>query len=126
MRGFRAGPAALLVPVLVGGCALLGRGRGESPAELQARVAQDTRIQAEVDARLAAEPSIGPGRVRVAVQRGEVELHGSVDGLGALRCAETNAGLTPGVRLVIDFLVLSPGPPTVRCLAPRTFRASNG
>lgn len=122
MRGFRAGPVTLLVPVLAGGCALLGGRGGESPAEARARGERDARIQAEVEARLAAEPSIGAGRVRVAVQRGEVELHGSVDGLGALRCAETNAGLTPGVRLVIDFLVLSPGPPTVRCMAPRTHR----
>jgi hypothetical protein len=46
-------------------------------------------------------------------------LHGSVTGMGALRCAEANAELTPGVVLVIDNLVLLPGPPTTRCLAPR-------
>ena len=120
MRGFQAGRCALLVPVLAGGCALFGGRGGESPAELQARTARDARIQAEVEARLAAEPSIGPGRIRVAVTRGEVELHGSVEGLGALRCAEANAELTPGVRLVIDFLVLLPGQRTVRCLAPRS------
>jgi osmotically-inducible protein OsmY len=121
MRGFRAG--ILLVPVLAGGCTLLGGRRGESPAELRAEAERDAAIQAEVQSRLAAEPSIGPGKIRVVVRRGEVELHGAVDGLGALRCAESNAELTPGVTLVIDYLVLSPGPPTVRCVMPRTARS---
>ncbi|HYH81075.1 MAG TPA: BON domain-containing protein, partial [Longimicrobium sp.] len=83
----------------------------------------DARIQREVEARLAAEPTIGPGRVRVAVSAGEVGLFGAVSGLGALRCAERNAQLVLGVRLVIDQLVLDPGPRDVRCLAPRVFGA---
>jgi osmotically-inducible protein OsmY len=120
MPGFRAAAAALLV-VAQNGCSLLGGHRGG--ADPAATAAQDARIAAELDARLAAEPSIGAGRVRLSVSRGEVQLHGSVAGLGALRCAETNAGLTPGVVLVIDDLVLEPGPRTTRCLAPRTARA---
>jgi osmotically-inducible protein OsmY len=90
---------------------------------LAQRAAEDVRIQREVEARLAAEPSVGAGRVRVVVQGGEVQLHGSVAGMGAHRCAEANAELTPGVVLVIDFLVLQPGPVQVRCLAPRVFPA---
>ena len=44
-------------------------------------------------------------------------------GMGALRCAERNAELERGVRLVIDHLVLDPGPRDVRCLAPRALAA---
>lgn len=119
--GFRPARAALTAAcaAAVSACGLVGGRRADSPAELRAHAAADARVQAEVDARLAAEPSIGPGRVRVVVRRGEVELHGAVAGFGALRCAETNAELTPGVSLVIDFLVLEPGPREVRCLAPR-------
>jgi hypothetical protein len=68
----------------------------------------------------------GAGRVRVAVERGEVGLFGSVAGFGALRCAERNAELVRGVRLVIDQLVLDPGPKEVRCLAPRGASAVPG
>ena len=56
--------------------------------------------------------------------RGEVQLHGAVTGFGALQCALANAGLVPGVRLVVDFMVLEPGPRTVTCLAPRVFASS--
>ena len=111
-----AGFSALLAPA---GCGLLAGRETPSPAVLQARAADDARIAAEVERRLAAEPAIGPGRVRVVVERGEVQLHGSVAGLGALRCAETNAELTRGVTLVIDFLVLLPGSPEANCLSPR-------
>lgn len=114
-KGFR--PA--LIGLLCGACGLVSRPPAETPAQAQARTAADERIRAEVEARLAAEPSIGAGRVRVVVRRGEVELHGAVAGFGALQCAQTNAELTPGVRLVIDFLVLESGPRQVRCLAPR-------
>jgi osmotically-inducible protein OsmY len=82
-------------------------------------VESDDRIRREIEARLAAEPSIGAGRVRVEVQRGDVSLHGPVKGLGALQCAIANADLVRGVSTVIDKLVLEPGPATVRCLAPR-------
>jgi osmotically-inducible protein OsmY len=112
------------VPWIVGvmavaGCGLFNRRPVETPAQIAVRVSDDARILREIEARLAAEPSIGPGRVRVAVERGEVGLFGSVAGFGALRCAERNAELVRGVRLVIDQLVLDPGPMDVRCLAPR-------
>jgi osmotically-inducible protein OsmY len=101
------------------GCGLLNRKPKDTPAQIAARAAEDARIAREVEARLAAEPSIGAGRVRVVVDRGEVGLFGSVSGIGALRCAERNTELVRGVRLVIDQLVLDPGPRDVRCLAPR-------
>lgn len=112
------------VAAMLAGCGFFGGGeKGPTPAAIAQLAAEDVRIQREVEARLAAEPSVGPGRVRVVVQGGEVQLHGSVAGLGAHRCAETNAGLTPGVVLVVDFLVLQPGPATTRCIAPRVFGA---
>lgn len=118
-RGLQCAAAA---PLLLAGCGLLGGGRPqESPAQAVARTAEDARIRREVEARLAAEPSVGAGHVRVDVQRGEVALHGAVTGFGALQCAIANAELVSGVRLVIDQLVLQPGPRTVQCLAPRNF-----
>jgi osmotically-inducible protein OsmY len=81
--------------------------------------ALDGRIRSEVAARLAAEPSIGAGKVRVDVRGGTVILYGSVAGMGAWRCAMTNAGLAAGVTTVVDYLVLERGPREVRCLAPR-------
>lgn len=112
-----------LVP-LVAGCSLFGGGDpGPTPQDVARLAAEDVRIRREVEARLAAEPSVGPGRVRVTVTGGEVQLHGSVAGYGALRCAVSNAELTTGVVLVIDFLVLQPGASTARCLAPRVFAA---
>ncbi|HWK89159.1 MAG TPA: BON domain-containing protein, partial [Longimicrobium sp.] len=103
-------------------CSLLGGGApADTPQQIAAREEADARIRREVEARLAAEPTIGAGRVRADVAAGEVRLHGAVQGFGALRCAINNAELVPGVRLVIDFLVLEPGPRDVRCLAPRVF-----
>lgn len=122
----RAAVLALCAPLL-GACSVLGIGGGpppETPQQAAARTADEGRIQREVEARLAAEPSIGAGRVRVMVERGgEVGLHGAVNGFGALRCAIRNAELVRGVRLVIDHMVLEPGPSTVQCLAPRTVAA---
>jgi hypothetical protein len=113
--------AAGLLPLLAG-CALLGRGAGgETPEQAALRFEQEGRIRAEVQARLAHEPSIGPGRVRVEVLRSDVHLHGSVEGFGALRCALTTAGLVSGVTLVVDYLVLLPGPSEAHCRAPRAF-----
>jgi osmotically-inducible protein OsmY len=109
------------LPALAGACSVFQHTVVETPAQLAARQSDDARIQREVEARLAAEPIIGPGRVRVAVDSGEVGLFGAVSGLGALRCAERNAELVRGVRLVIDQLVLDPGPRDARCLAPRVF-----
>ncbi|HEX8393253.1 MAG TPA: BON domain-containing protein, partial [Longimicrobium sp.] len=104
------------------GCSVLGIGGGapvETPAQVAQRASLDTAIVREVEARLAAEPSIGSGKVRPVVMGGEVQLHGAVQGFGALQCAQANAGLVPGVTLVVDFLVLQPGPARVTCLAPR-------
>lgn len=116
-RGAGAGLALLLA---LPGCGLLGRDRAAvvvSPAEI-------ARIRGEVESRLAAEPSIGAGRVRVEVQGATVALHGAVDGFGALQCAITNAGLVRGVDNVVDKMVLRPGPRAVRCLAPRSLAAA--
>ena len=113
---------AALSALLLASCGLLGGGRlQETPEQVAVRTASEDRIRQEVEARLAAEPSIGPGRVRVEVQRGaEVALYGSVAGFGALQCAIRNAELVRGVRLVIDHMILERGPSTVQCLAPRT------
>lgn len=104
------------------GCALLGGGEpAETPQEVQARTDRQAAIQREVEARLAAEPSLGPGRIRAVVNGGDVHLHGAAPGFGALRCALANAALVQGVQLVVDFMVLQPGPSLVNCLAPRVF-----
>jgi osmotically-inducible protein OsmY len=116
----RMGGAAAALALLAG-CSFLNRHPAETPAQTAARASEDSRIQREVDARLLAEPSIGGGKVRVAVQNGEVSLFGAVSGSGALRCAERNAELVRGVHLVIDQLVLDPGPVSVHCAAPRVF-----
>jgi osmotically-inducible protein OsmY len=108
---------------LVQGCSLLGGEPAETPAQVQERRQQDEGIRGEVEARLAAEPSIGAGRLRAVVNGGDVQLHGAVTGLGALQCAIATAELVPGVRLVIDYMVLQPGPRRVTCLAPRVFSA---
>lgn len=115
---------ALSCIVALQGCSLLGGGAAETPEQLHARQQEDEAIRREVEARLAAEPSIGAGRLRAVVNRGDVQLHGAVTGFGALQCAVANAELVPGVRLVIDLMVLERGPRTVTCLAPRLFSAS--
>ncbi|HEX8431188.1 MAG TPA: BON domain-containing protein [Longimicrobium sp.] len=118
--------AAMAIFPLAAGCSVLGGGEtANAPQLLLERTTRDTRIRSEIERRFAAEPSIGAGRVRVEVDGGQVQLHGSVAGLGALRCAETNAELTSGVILVIDFLVLQPGPSTARCIAPRVVQAAS-
>ena len=104
----------LLVAVLgVGGCGLVGR--SAPPVDRS----QDARIAQEVQARLAGEPSIGPGNIRVDVDGGVVMLHGSVRGIGAWQCAVTNGGLVRGVSSVADYLVIERGPRDVQCVAPR-------
>jgi osmotically-inducible protein OsmY len=111
--------------VLLQGCALLGGGEPqETPSQTQERQVQEERIRREVEARLAAEPAIGAGRIRAVVNHGDVHLHGAAPGFGALQCALANAGLVSGVRLVVDYMVLQPGPRTVTCLAPRVFAAT--
>ena len=111
---------------LVQGCALLGGGGppAETPVQARERVAREETIRREVEARLAAEPAIGAGRIRAVVNNGDVQLHGAAPGFGALQCAIANAELVPGVRLVVDMMVLQPGPSRVNCLAPRVFAAT--
>ncbi|HEY0018924.1 MAG TPA: BON domain-containing protein [Longimicrobium sp.] len=110
---------------LVQGCALFGGGEPPlTPAQVQERAVQEEAIRREVEARLDAEPSIGAGRIRAEVNDGDVHLHGAAPGFGALQCALANAGLVPGVRLVVDYMTLQPGPSRVTCLAPRVFSAS--
>lgn len=115
-RGMRGG-AALAAVLLASGCAIFGKGKRESPQVVAAREAEE--------ARNAAQPALAGARLRVEVlPRREVALHGSVVGLGALRCAVTNAELVQGVTLVIDHVVLERGPAEARCLAPRVFRGA--
>jgi len=112
------------MPALVSGCALLGGGRpAETPEQVRDRVAQEETIRREVEARLAAEPAIGAGRIRAVVNGGDVQLHGAAPGFGALQCALATAELVHGVRLVVDMMVLQPGPSRASCLAPRVFAA---
>ena len=79
----------------------------------------DARIEQEVRARLAAEPSLSATGIRVEVNGGVVILHGGVSGIGAWQCALATTGLVQGVRTVADNLVIDRGPREVRCLAPR-------
>lgn len=103
----------IVMALALGGCGLVGRSR--APVDRS----QDARIAREVQARLAGEPSIDAGNVRVDVQGGVVMLHGSVRGIGAWQCTITNGGLVQGVRSVVDFLVIERGPRDVSCVAPR-------
>lgn len=80
---------------------------------------QDDRIRSEVAARIGEEPSLDGGSIRVVVEGAMVMLHGSVQGIGAWQCAIANAELVPGVRSVVDYLVIERGERDVRCLAPR-------
>jgi hypothetical protein len=102
----------LLLPFLVTACGLR---RPPVPVDRS----QDQRIQAEVAARLAAEPALADTAIRVDVDGRVVMLHGSVRGIGAWQCAITNAELVRGVQSVVDYLVLERGERDVRCLAPR-------
>jgi hypothetical protein len=130
MRQFRCrtlwGAAAAALLATQAGCALLGGGEpAETPAQAAVRVVQEESIRQEVEARLSAEPAIGAGRIRAVVSDGDVQLHGAAPGFGALQCALSNAALVPGVRLVVDMMVLQPGPSRVTCLAPRVFVAAS-
>lgn len=106
---------------LAAGCAMFGRPPVETPAQAAVRIEQEERIRREVRARLAHEPSVDEAQVRVEVAGTDVHLHGAVRGSGALRCALATAGLVRGVTLVVDYLVLQPGPSDATCLAPRVF-----
>jgi osmotically-inducible protein OsmY len=119
---FRACASATSLSLLLSltGCGVLGRPR--PPVDRS----QDPRIRAEVEARLAREPALEAGALRVAVDGAVVQLHGSVRGIGAWQCAITNAELVEGVRTVVDYLVIERGPRDVRCLAPASAPASTG
>ena len=111
-----------MLPAALSGCSLLGGGApAETPQQAQVRMAEEEAIRLEVEARMAAEPAIGAGRIRAVVNGRDVHLHGAAPGFGALQCALANAELVPGVTLVVDFMVLQPGPSKVNCLAPRVF-----
>jgi hypothetical protein len=79
----------------------------------------DGALRQGVEARLAAEPWLPPGSVRVEVSEGQVILHGSVAGLAAWQCVLRTAAMVEGVLSVSDYLVIGPGPRTVDCRAPR-------
>jgi hypothetical protein len=100
------------------GCAVIRR-----PAPPNDR-SEDDRIRREVEARLAAEPSLRATPLRVDVQAGMVLLYGSVAGSAALRCAVRNAELVSGVQLVVEYLVIERGPAETRCLMPRNEESS--
>jgi osmotically-inducible protein OsmY len=121
------GTAAAALLATQGACALLGGGGkpAETPQQVAERVVQEESIRREVEARMAAEPAIGAGRIRAVVKNADVQLHGAAPGFGALQCAMANAALVPGVQLVVDMMVLQPGPSRVNCLAPRVFAATS-
>lgn len=125
--GWKTGRTVAWAAVLAGGsgCALLGGGETrETPQQVVERESREEAIRREVEARMAAEPAIGAGRIRAVVNDGDVHLHGAAPGFGALQCALANAELVHGVRLVVDMMVLQPGPSRVNCLAPRVFAAT--
>lgn len=120
------GMGIVLLLAAQGACAFLGGGEpAETPEQVTVRQTREETIRREVEARMAAEPAIGAGRIRAVVNNGDVQLHGAAPGFGALQCALANAELVPGVQLVVDMMVLQPGPSRVNCLAPRVF-ASGG
>jgi osmotically-inducible protein OsmY len=120
------GTAVAALLATQGACALFGGGKpAETPQQTAERVVQEETIRREVEARMAAEPAIGAGRIRAVVKNADVQLHGAAPGFGALQCAMANAALVPGVQLVVDMMVLQPGPSRVNCLAPRVFAATS-
>ncbi|HEX8244886.1 MAG TPA: hypothetical protein VF541_15365 [Longimicrobium sp.] len=64
----RHGARAVAVAAALGACGFLQKTPQDTPAQIAARAGEDARIQGEVEARLAAEPSIGAGRVRADVR----------------------------------------------------------
>jgi hypothetical protein len=113
-RGTRgAYRVCLLILLVSGGCALIRR-----PLPPVDRT-QDPRILQEVQARLASEPSLDLGRIRVEVDAAIVLLYGSVDGIDAWQCAIRNAQLVAGVVTVVDYLVIERATRPVPCSARR-------
>jgi hypothetical protein len=99
--------------LLGAGCAMLRR------PDLPIDRTDDPRILREVEVRLAQEPAIDAGLIRVEVNGRVVILHGSVAGLRAWQCAIRNAQLVQGVQSVSDFLAIERGPAGIQCLARR-------
>lgn len=94
----RLGILALLSLVLAaGGCATV------DPLE-------DTRIEAEVKARLVAEKSANLTRIGVVSTNGVVYLSGPVEGPESREKAQALAGGVRGVRRVVNTLAVRPGP----------------
>jgi osmotically-inducible protein OsmY len=100
------------VTAVLAGCGLR---RGDPPIDRS----RDAAIREAVQARLAAEPALDAERLRAEVDGGVGLLHGSVAGMGAWQCALSTSGLVPGVRSVVDYLVIERGPREVSCAAPR-------
>lgn len=111
-NAFRPVAVLILLSLVATGCGLR---RPPVPIDRS----QDERIRTEVSARLAAEPALESGAIRVDVEGGMVLLHGSVRGIGEWQCAITNAELVRGVTSVVDYLVIERGERDIRCLAPR-------
>ena len=71
---------------------------------------EDTRIEAEVKARLVAEKTANLTRVGVLTTNGVVYLNGAVATAESRRKAETLAAAVPGVRRVVNTLVVGTDP----------------
>ncbi|HET7274816.1 MAG TPA: BON domain-containing protein [Longimicrobiaceae bacterium] len=108
-----AAGVVLVLLLAASGCGLIGR---SSPPPDRS---EDPRIKGQVEARIAAEPSLEASQIRVEVDAGTVMLHGTTAGIGAMQCAIATAGLVEGVSTVVNYLVLQRGPRDVTCLAPR-------
>lgn len=113
-------PIQLRIAVVLLLLSLIGAACGLRRPPVPIDRSQDERIRTEVETRIAAEPSLDAGSIRVVAEGGMVLLHGVVRGIGAWQCAITNAELVPGVSSVVDYLVIERGDRDVRCLAPRS------
>ena len=69
--------------------------------------ADDSQLRKEVVARLAAEPW-RPSMLTVTVQDGTVDLWGLVHSVDQKKAAQLAAELTPGVRAVVDNIIIQP------------------
>ncbi len=116
VRSLQSGWLCLLLAAGFAGCS--GNRAPASPFDTP-ETADDLRIRSELERRLAAEPALARAQLRPEARGGVLLLHGVVRGLGEWRCVLANAELIPGVRTVVDYLVLERGPTELRCLAPR-------
>ncbi len=73
--------------------------------KLKTEVAEpDAALAARVQARIAADPRVGAGRVEADAQHGKVTLWGKVSGTEARIAAEQRARETPGVAAVSNLI----------------------